>query len=433
MNARERLYLFDTTLRDGAQTTGRRLLARGQARHRGACSTGSASTTSRAAIPGANPLDTEFFAEKRTTRRQVHRLRHDQARRALGLERSRHRGAPRRAGRRDLLRRQGLGLPCRASRSRPRLEENLDGHPRERRGRPRARAARCWSIASTSSTATRPIRDYALACATRRPTRPARAGSCSATPTAARCRTRSRRSSARSPRSCRASGLGIHAHDDCGCAVANSLAAVEAGARQIQGTLNGLGERCGNANLVTLIGALKLKDGYADRFDLGVSDEALARAHARVAAGRRDPQPPAEPPCALRRRERLRDQGRHPRLRGAEGPAHLRACRARDRRQRAQGAGLRPGRPVERAGRAEARRHRARQGRPARRAACSRRSSARRRRAIAFEGADASFYVLVKRHPRRGAGLLRRRALLGQRRAPLQRGRRARHRRRRRS
>ena len=72
------------------------------------------------------------------------------------------------------------------------------------------------------------------------------------------------------------SHLGIHAHDDCGCAVANSLAAVEAGARQIQGTLNGLGERCGNANLVTLVGALKLKDNYAARFDLNVSDEALA-------------------------------------------------------------------------------------------------------------------------------------------------------------
>jgi 2-isopropylmalate synthase len=70
--------------------------------------------------------------------------------------------------------------------------------------------------------------------------------------------------------------LGIHAHDDCGCAVANSLAAIEAGARQIQGTLNGLGERCGNANLVTLIGALKLKEPYASRFELGVPDEALA-------------------------------------------------------------------------------------------------------------------------------------------------------------
>jgi 2-isopropylmalate synthase len=69
--------------------------------------------------------------------------------------------------------------------------------------------------------------------------------------------------------------LGIHAHDDCGCAVANSLAAVEAGARHIQGTLNGLGERCGNANLVTLIGTLKLKNGYGERFETGVSDEAL--------------------------------------------------------------------------------------------------------------------------------------------------------------
>ncbi len=70
--------------------------------------------------------------------------------------------------------------------------------------------------------------------------------------------------------------LGIHAHDDCGCAVANSLAAVEAGARQIQGTLNGLGERCGNANLVTLIGTLKLKERYRDRFSLGIDDAQLA-------------------------------------------------------------------------------------------------------------------------------------------------------------
>jgi 2-isopropylmalate synthase len=71
------------------------------------------------------------------------------------------------------------------------------------------------------------------------------------------------------------SSLGIHAHDDTGHAVANSLAAVRAGARQIQGTLNGLGERCGNANLVTLIPTLKLKSDYTDRFDIGVSDEAL--------------------------------------------------------------------------------------------------------------------------------------------------------------
>ncbi|WP_442578376.1 citramalate synthase [Mesorhizobium sp. ASY16-5R] len=70
--------------------------------------------------------------------------------------------------------------------------------------------------------------------------------------------------------------LGIHAHDDTGQAVANSLAAVEAGVRQIQGTLNGIGERCGNANLVTLIPTLMLKPAYADRFDTGISPEALA-------------------------------------------------------------------------------------------------------------------------------------------------------------
>ncbi|MES2667844.1 MAG: citramalate synthase [Pseudomonadota bacterium] len=70
--------------------------------------------------------------------------------------------------------------------------------------------------------------------------------------------------------------LGIHCHDDTGNAVACSLAAVDAGARQIQGTLNGLGERCGNANLVTLIPTLLLKAPYKDRFATGVSGDALA-------------------------------------------------------------------------------------------------------------------------------------------------------------
>ncbi len=70
--------------------------------------------------------------------------------------------------------------------------------------------------------------------------------------------------------------LGIHCHDDTGNAVANSLAAVDAGARQIQGTLNGLGERCGNANLTTLIPTLLLKEPYTSRFDTGVSRDALA-------------------------------------------------------------------------------------------------------------------------------------------------------------
>ena len=69
--------------------------------------------------------------------------------------------------------------------------------------------------------------------------------------------------------------LGIHCHDDTGNAVANSLAAVDAGARQIQGTLNGLGERCGNANLTTLIPTLLLKQPYASTLETGVTPDAL--------------------------------------------------------------------------------------------------------------------------------------------------------------
>ncbi|MGH6947432.1 MAG: citramalate synthase [Kiloniellales bacterium] len=67
------------------------------------------------------------------------------------------------------------------------------------------------------------------------------------------------------------SRLGIHCHDDTGNAVANSLAAVRAGAGQIQGTLNGLGERCGNANLVSLIPTLLLKTD----FEIGIDAERL--------------------------------------------------------------------------------------------------------------------------------------------------------------
>jgi len=69
--------------------------------------------------------------------------------------------------------------------------------------------------------------------------------------------------------------IGIHAHNDTEQAVANSLAAVRAGARQIQGTINGLGERCGNANLVSIIPTLKLKPEFAEKFEIGISDAKL--------------------------------------------------------------------------------------------------------------------------------------------------------------
>ena len=64
--------------------------------------------------------------------------------------------------------------------------------------------------------------------------------------------------------------LGIHAHNDTECAVANTLTAVKAGVRQVQGTMNGYGERCGNANLATIIADLKLKMGIDC-----ISDESL--------------------------------------------------------------------------------------------------------------------------------------------------------------
>lgn len=71
------------------------------------------------------------------------------------------------------------------------------------------------------------------------------------------------------------SHLGIHAHNDTEQAVANSLAAVDAGVRQIQGTLNGIGERCGNANLVSIIATLGLKRQYADKFSTGANLDEL--------------------------------------------------------------------------------------------------------------------------------------------------------------
>ncbi len=71
--------------------------------------------------------------------------------------------------------------------------------------------------------------------------------------------------------------LGIHAHNDTEQAVAVSLAAVRGGVRQVQGTLNGLGERCGNANLCSVMANVMLKEPYASMLETGVSEEGLTR------------------------------------------------------------------------------------------------------------------------------------------------------------
>ncbi len=70
--------------------------------------------------------------------------------------------------------------------------------------------------------------------------------------------------------------LGIHAHNDTENAVANSLAAVECGVRQIQGTINGLGERCGNANLMSIIPNLCLKKSFSEKFEINIKKDKLS-------------------------------------------------------------------------------------------------------------------------------------------------------------
>jgi 2-isopropylmalate synthase len=116
--------------------------------------------------------------------------------------------------------------------------------------------------------------------------------------------------------------LGIHAHNDTEQAVAVSLAAVRAGVRQIQGTLNGLGERCGNANLCSLIPTLRLKPAYADRFDIGVPDDKL-KTLLQVSRRLDDMLNRSPNRHALCRGVRFRHQGGHSRLGDHEGSGDL--------------------------------------------------------------------------------------------------------------
>ena len=143
---------------------------------------------------------------------------------------------------------------------------------------------------------------------------------------------------------------GIHTHNDTDNAVANTLAAVRAGCRQIQGTLNGLGERCGNANMTSIIPTLLLKKDFAERVRDRRHAGAAAHAHAREPGARRDPERGAEPPCALCRRQRVRDQGGHSCVRDPQGSGDLRARAAGGGRQPTTPAGVEAGRPVQRHG-----------------------------------------------------------------------------------
>ena len=131
-------------------------------------------------------------------------------------------------------------------------------------------------------------------------------------------------------------GLGIHTHNDAECGVANSLAAVEEGARLVQGTINGYGERCGNANLVSIIPTPDAEDGVRDP-----RPRAARGAHRPQQLRRRDGQPPARLLGPVRGQERLRPQGRDARPGHERRRPHLRAHRSGAGGQRAAGAGVR--------------------------------------------------------------------------------------------
>ncbi|WP_206522778.1 citramalate synthase [Mesorhizobium sp. M7A.F.Ca.US.006.01.1.1] len=269
---RERLYLFDTTLRDGQQTPGidfsvedkiaiaKLLDAFGLDYVEGG-------------YPGANPTDTAFFQEKRTERAKFV---------AFGMTKRAGVSASNDPGLASLVQSKSDAI-CFVAKSwdyhvRVALgctnEENLDA----------IKASVEAAIAAGKEALVdcehffdgfKANPDYALACAR------------TAYDAGARWVVLCETNGGTQPSEVRAivekvissgiSGdhLGIHAHDDTGQAVANSLAAVEAGARQIQGTLNGIGERCGNANLISIVPTLALKPAFADRFETGISTEAL--------------------------------------------------------------------------------------------------------------------------------------------------------------
>ena len=161
--------------------------------------------------------------------------------------------------------------------------------------------------------------------------------------------------------------LGIHAQDDTGCAVANTLAAVDAGATHVQCTANGYGERVGNANLFPVVAALELK--YAQE---GAPRGRARRDDPDLARHRRGRQPHALHPPALRRCLGLRPQGRTARLRHQGRPGPLPAHRPRAGRQHHADARLRHGGPRLHRAQGQGARHRPRRrpraGRPGRRA-----------------------------------------------------------------
>ena len=270
---RERLFLFDTTLRDGHQTQGVQF-STAEKRQIAAALDGLGVDYIEGGWPGANPTDSDFFAQAPRTRATMT---------AFGMTKR----VGRSAENDDVLAAvldAGTPAVCLVGKAHEfhvttalgvSLDENLEAirasfaHLRAK-GREAIldaehffdgyRANPAYALSCLRAALEEGAR-WVVLCDTNGGTLPAEVGRITAEVVAA---------------GIPGDRLGIHCHDDTGNAVANSLAAVDAGARQIQGTLNGLGERCGNANLTTLIPTLLLKEPYASRFDTGVTPAALA-------------------------------------------------------------------------------------------------------------------------------------------------------------
>jgi 2-isopropylmalate synthase len=269
--ARERLYLFDTTLRDGAQTNGvdftlHDKLAIAQMLD------GLGVDYIEGGYPGANPIDTRLFAEPRKL---------NCAFTAFGMTRRPGRSTSNDPGLAALLEAK-VDAICFVAKSwdyhvRIALETSLEESLASIRDSVRAARSRRREVLLDCEhffDGYKANPQFALACAKAAYDEGAR--------WVVLCDTNGgtlphevERIVGETAKIIPGSHLGIHAHNDTEQAVANSLAAVRAGARQIQGTLNGLGERCGNANLSSIIPTLKLKSEFFQHFEIGVSDAQL--------------------------------------------------------------------------------------------------------------------------------------------------------------
>ncbi len=268
---RERLYLFDTTLRDGAQTNGvdftltdKLAIAR--------MLDGLGIDYVEGGYPGANPTDTQLFSEPRMLKTTFT---------AFGMTRRSGRSTSNDPGLAALLDAKAEAI-CFVAKSwdyhvRVALETTLEENLASIRDSVRAALAKGREVLLDCEhffDGYKANPGYALACAQ------------AAFEEGARWVVLCDTNGGALPHEVEAivrevvkripgDRVGIHAHNDTEQAVANSFAAVRAGVRQIQGTLNGLGERCGNANLVSIIPTLKLKPEFSEAFEIGVSDEQL--------------------------------------------------------------------------------------------------------------------------------------------------------------